>query len=195
MILRLTVFFEPTTVVVFRTTSATCMQPPRAATACVPVTVFVETITFVVVAADAAAAVGTARDAALSAAVIALRISSLLLRCSQGESFEVDLSSRDACGTNASDGRVGHRRRPADVDVALGEVGDELAQVTRREELLSAQPGVVAAHVVRGMAECVELAAEDEILLGERPVEDDDVVGARMLGERAHRRDPDPAGD
>ena len=92
----------------------------------------------------------------------------------------------------------GHAGRPADEDVPLGEVGDELAQALRREQPRALGRRVVADEEVDGDAalggELLDLVAEDEVLVGEGAVEDDDVA-ARLLHERAHGRDADAAGD
>src|SRR3954452_16851896 len=47
----------------------------------------------------------------------------------QGEALRDDLTARDARAPQARAGRIRHRRRTADVDVARGDVGDEAAEV------------------------------------------------------------------
>ena len=94
--------------------------------------------------------------------------------------------------------RVDHRRRPAEVDVALGDVRDELPEMAGREQLAALGARVVADDVVHRepalVGDRAELVGEDDVAVRDDPVEDDDVAGHR-LGERAHRGDADPAGD
>ena len=98
----------------------------------------------------------------------------------EGEAFDVDVTAGDSGGADVANGGVGHAGRPADVDVALGEIGDELAQVLGREQPRSLGRRVVADEEVDGDAalgrELLDLAAEHEVVVGEGAVEDDDVA-------------------
>jgi len=60
--------------------------------------------------------------------------------------------SRNAGRPQPPPRHVGHRGRAAEVDLALGQVGDELPEVLRREEQVPVRRGVVADDVVHGDA-------------------------------------------
>ena len=125
-------------VVVFFTTSVTWTVPQRSAWACEPETVFFTRDDLLLrrrlgrrraVAAATALPTGRTSATALTAAVMCL----VACECpfSECEAFGMDVATADAGAPDVSRDDVGHRRRAADVDVALGDVGDELAQVRR----------------------------------------------------------------
>src|SRR3954467_7536772 len=91
--------------------------------------------------------------------------------------------------------RIRHRRRPAEKDITLGCVGDELAHMLGRQQTRSLA-AVVADDIVDGEAEprgeVVELLLEDEIRIAHGAIEDDDVA-AHALDERTDRRYADAA--
>jgi hypothetical protein len=116
----------------------------------------------------------------------------------EGEPFDVDLAPGDVgAAERPLDGR-GHAGRAADEDVSAPEVGDELAEVREGEQPLPAREGVVADDVVDDdasvVSETLELLGEDDVLLGNDPV-DDDRVTTELLEESTDRRDPDSARD
>ena len=67
--------------------------------------------------------------------------------------------SRNICISQIGDDEVDHRDRPADENVAFGDVRDELPQVGRREQVTPPGAGVVADSVPeREQVECVSKA-------------------------------------
>src|SRR2546421_2461905 len=102
VILRTTVFFLPTVVVVFLTTIVTCSSPQRSTWAAVPVNDFVATLTFffcTVFATDCweaahASTLGKASASTLTTTVTDLRIGFVSL--DEGEAFGVDVTAGDA---------------------------------------------------------------------------------------------------
>jgi len=88
---------------------------------------------------------------------------------SECEAFGVDVAAPDAGGANVPPGDLDHRRRPAHVDVAFGDVGDELLEMGRREQTFAARRRVIADDVVElesaRACELVQLGAKDEIVI------------------------------
>src|SRR5437588_7061168 len=121
---RVTVFFLPTTVVVFFTTSVSWRSPQRSTCAVAPGTVFVTV-------------------------VLAGTVACMSLLCSEGEAFDVDVAARNAGAADVALDRARHRRRAAEKDLALGDVGHELAEMVRREQPVAAGRGVVAGDVMK----------------------------------------------
>src|SRR5437763_3294270 len=194
VIFRLTVFFEPTVVVVFFTTRVSWSLPQRSTCSVGPVTVFEVVTTF---GFDAAEAVGTAMAAvARTAPSCRRRVRSPF--DSERKALGVDETARHAGGAHVPDCEIRHRRRAADEDVAFGDVGNELFEMGGREEPRAVGRRVVADDVVEVEAaprgERFELVAEDNVRLVHDAVEDDR-VRVELLGERAHRCDPDAARD
>jgi len=78
-----------------------------------------------------------------------------------------DLLPGHAGAPQRAHGRAGHRGRSAEEDVARGDVGYELAQVLRREQVAVARVAVVADRVVHAHAaelgEAFQLVAEDQL--------------------------------
>src|SRR5262249_44676408 len=125
-------------VVVFLTTIVTCRSPHRSATAASPVklllavTTFVFAVALTVVAAHAFA-FGSASASAARPAASAVRMFVLLLS-GEGETFDVDVAARNARGQQVATDDVRHGRRPAEKDVAICDIGNELAQVLGRQQ-------------------------------------------------------------
>src|SRR5205814_5201823 len=165
------VTFLPT--VIFLTTSVSWSSPQRSTCAIEPLTVFVTVL------------------ATVAGAVAYMAFS---FWWSEGEAFDVDPAARHADAAHVALDRARHRRRAAEEDVACGDVGDELAQVVRREDAVSAGRGVVADDGVHLGAELVQLVGEDEVGLVEDAVDDRDLA-VQLLDERTNRRDADPARD
>ena len=90
----------------------------------------------------------------------------------EGETFDVEVRTRHAGTANALLDRVRHRGRAAEKDLALGDVGHELAEMLRREQMVAAGRGVVADDVRQRDAalarERVELVAEDDVVVARR---------------------------
>ena len=91
-----------------------------------------------------------------------------------------------------------HRRRPADVDLPFGDVGDELLEMSRRQQSRTVFAGVVTDHEVEGdpslARQLLELVAEDHVFVPDDAI-DHDNVSRHVLHQGANRRDPDAARD
>ena len=94
--------------------------------------------------------------------------------------------------------RVRHCGRPAEIDLALGDVGDELAQVRRREQMAAFVGRVIAGDDLQPEAarrgERLELVAEDDVAFAQDAV-DDDEVAVHVLEQGTDRGDADAAAD
>ena len=116
----------------------------------------------------------------------------------QREALDVQVVARDARVAEIGDDVVDHRDRAADVDVALGDVGDELLQVGRREQVAARRARVVADDVVdldpAPRDDLLQLGPEDDVAVGDDAVKGDDVA-VHLLEQRANRSDADPACD
>jgi hypothetical protein len=83
-----------------------------------------------VTVADAARAAVLASGRAMTATVVrALAVRRIGVLSSESKSLGVDVVVRDPGAPDALHERVSHRRRPADVHVAVVEIRDELPQV------------------------------------------------------------------
>src|SRR5437016_8335503 len=154
---------------------------------------------FLAVAFTAAVAstTGMAITAAVRNVITAFRMASPLV-LSEGERLGVDEAGGNVGTADVPLEELGHRRRPADVDLALGDVGNELTQMTRRQQPPTLARRVIAHHEQERDAalvrEALELFTEDEIGFADDAVDDDHVAG-HVFHQGADRRDPDPAGD
>ena len=93
-----------------------------------------------------------------------------------------------------------HAGRPAEEDVAIAKVGHELIEVGGGEQVSRRGVAVVAHDVVQPdpvfRRQLVELVAEHDVVVGQRPIDDGDVGRRReVVEQRPDRRDPDAAGD
>src|SRR5437763_767427 len=152
--------------------------------------------TFALTAAAAVFATGSDRTAAVNNIVIVLRIGvSFSL---EGELLGVDEGGGDVGTLDVSLQGGGQRRRPAEVDLALGNVRNELAQMPRREQPASCACRVVADDEQEPHAAVVghalELDAEDDVGLVDDAVDDHDVT-AHVFHQRPDRRDANAAAD
>jgi hypothetical protein len=154
MIFRATVFFVPLVVVVFWTLSVTVTVPHRSASAPAPATVFVTRLTVftlaVVVAARASAAPSSATSASIAVqtnAVIVFLMGSP--GWSESESLNVDVFAWNIGLVQVALDRSRHGRRAAEEDLAVGDVGNERAQVLGREEVAAFVGRVVAGDDVQ----------------------------------------------
>src|SRR5512133_3428947 len=149
--------------------------------------------TLVFVVAAATSATGSASPALVKTSVIALRMSVLSL---EGELLGMDQAGGNLGPAHVPFERVGHRGRAADVDLALGDVRHELAQVAGREEAAAGVSPVIADHEEKSHAafarKPLELLAEDDVAVVDDAVDDDDVA-AHVLHQRADRCDADAA--
>jgi len=93
---------------------------------------------------------------------------------------------------------VGHGRWSTDVDIASGEIGDQVLQVLRREEVLPARGIVAADHVPDSHAlppfQVLQLLSEDDLLRAVHAVEENDIA-EHLFEQRADWRDTHAAGD
>src|SRR4051812_43571589 len=177
------------------------MNPQRSTTADRPVNAFVLTTTLVLAVcavADAHAfALGNATAVAPSIAAIALRIGRSPFVSGKCESFDMKMAAGHARRAQVAADRIRHSRRPAEKDVTLSCVGNELAYMLGGQQTRSLA-AVVADDIVDGEAKArrdlVQLVFEDEIRIAPAAVEDDDVA-AHVLDEGPDRRDADAAGD
>src|SRR5665647_1264059 len=92
----------------------------------------------------------------------------------------MDVGTADARLPDVPRGDIGERGRAADVDVTVGDVGDELAEVIRGQVPPALLGRVIADDVVelgagRGR-QLVELGPEEDVLVGDDAVDDDDVA-------------------
>src|SRR5579871_5575164 len=83
-----------------------------------------------------------------------------------------------------------HRRWPAEIDIAAGDVWNQLAQMSRRQEMCRRGVSMVADDIENLDAsfacELVELSTEDQVTLTDGPVDKDKVTG-HLLQHGAYR--------
>src|SRR3979411_2728574 len=127
MIFRAIVFFAPTVVVAFLPVSVTWISPHRPADADKPVTLRVIT-TFFCVAAKALP-VGTATTAAPRPAITIFWKRFMVVPFSECEAFGMDEARRNVRVADIRPDGVRHCRWSADVDLALGDVRDQLLEM------------------------------------------------------------------
>ena len=110
----------------------------------------------------------------------------------QGETLDVKVVARNICISQIRDDVVDHPDRTADVDVPLGDVGHELLQVRRREQMAAFRRARVVADDVVDL----DAAPSSAILsssgpktmsaVGDDAIERDDVA-VHLLEQGAHR--------
>src|SRR5579864_9509532 len=151
---------------------------------------------FAAFTAAVAFATGTAITVAAMRLVSVFRIWSP--RVLKSESLGVDEAAVDARPADVSFEDVCHRRRTADVDVALPNVGHELAKMRGRQK-----PGSVVGHMIAGdekerdpatACKRLELVSEYDVVVTQHAV-DHDRAALHVLHQRTDRRDSDPARD
>src|SRR5664279_5769744 len=101
----------------------------------------------------------------------------------------MDVRATYACVANVPRDNVGEPGWAAHVDVACGDVGNELEQMVGREVMPPFVGCVVADDVMELRAgrarELVELRPEENVFVGDDAVDDDDVA-AHLLQECTH---------
>ena len=128
---RVTFLTPFVTTVVFFTVTLTWTVPQRSASAAEPRTFLVTTVFFVTVVGSAVLhrRDGVSRgqgDGGRPQYRCQCSLHGLLLFRSEREALRVDVAGRNVRLTDALAGRICHRRWPADVHLALGDIGDEL---------------------------------------------------------------------
>src|SRR5260370_16190313 len=94
---------------------------------------------------------------------------------------------------------VHQTRRSADIRIALGDVGDEAADVVRLEG--ARRDGTGAEHVEHAYSlragDLLDLVAKDEVALARCAVHEDEIVRTpgHLLDQSPERRDADTTGD
>ena len=118
---------------------------------------------------------------------------------SEREALDMELAARDGGLAQVGHDPVDESGRAADIDVAVGEVRDQLLEMARREQVgrlgapcgrrRGTRPGPPRSDAIRSSspAKTMSRARRD-------PVEDDEVA-FQPLEQRPHGRDPDPARD